>query len=149
LRNALFRLPARVDDRAVPWVTYTDPELAQVGLGEAAARQAHGKVEVLRWAFHEVDRAQAERETDGFAKAVLDRRGRILGASIVGAHAGEALQPWCLAIANGLGIKAMAGVIAPYPTFSEVNKRVASSYYTPKLFNERMRKVVRFLMRFA
>lgn len=149
LQNALFRLPAKVDDRAVPWVTYTDPELAQVGLAEPAARQRHGRIEVLRWSFHEVDRAQAERETDGFAKAILDRRGRILGASIVGAHAGEALQPWCLAIANGLGIKAMAGVIAPYPTFSEINKRVAASHFTPKLFNDRVRRIVRLLMRFA
>jgi pyruvate/2-oxoglutarate dehydrogenase complex dihydrolipoamide dehydrogenase (E3) component len=149
LRNVLFRLPARVDDRAVPWVTYTDPELAQVGLTEAAARQAHGTIDVLRWSFHEVDRAQAERETDGFAKAILDRRGHILGASIVGPHAGEALQPWALAIANRLGIKAMAGMIAPYPTFSEINKRVAGSYYTPKLFTDRVRKIVRFLMRFA
>ncbi len=149
LRNALFRLPAKVDDRAVPWVTYTDPELAQVGLTEATARQRHGRIEVLRWSFHEVDRAQAERETDGFAKAIVDRRGRILGASIVGAHAGEALQPWCLAIANGLGIKAMAGMIAPYPTFGEINKRVASSHYAPKLFNERVRRIVQLLMRFA
>jgi len=147
LRNALFRLPAKVDDRAMPWVTYTDPELAAVGLSEAAARQAHGKVTVLRWPFHENDRAQAERQTDGFAKLVLDRAGRILGAGIVGAHAGELLQPWCLAIANNLKIGAMAGVIAPYPTLGEINKRVAGSYYAPKLFNDRTRRIVRLLLR--
>jgi len=147
LRNALFRLPAKVDDRAMPWVTFTDPELAQVGLGEAEARRAHGKVTVLRWPFHDNDRAQAERTTEGFAKAVLDGSGRILGAAIVGPHAGELLQPWCLAIANGLRIGALAGLVAPYPTLGEINKRLAGSYYTPKLFNERTRKIVRFLLR--
>jgi pyruvate/2-oxoglutarate dehydrogenase complex dihydrolipoamide dehydrogenase (E3) component len=147
LRNALFRLPAKVDDRAMPWVTYTDPELAQVGLTEAAARERHGQVTALRWPFHDNDRAQAERRTDGFAKVVLDKAGRILGASIVGANAGEVVQPWCLAIANGMKIGAMAGLVAPYPTLGEINKRVAGSYFTPKLFNERTRKIVRFLLR--
>lgn len=147
LRNALFRLPAKVDDRAMPWVTYTDPELAQVGLTEAAARAQHGQVTALRWPFHDNDRAQAERRTEGFAKVVLDKAGRILGASIVGANAGEVVQPWCLAIANGMKISAMAGLVAPYPTLGEINKRVAGSYFTPKLFNERTRKIVRFLLR--
>jgi len=149
LRNILFRLPAKVDDRAVPWVTYSDPELAQVGLGEAEARARHGSVTVLRWPFHDNDRAQAERDTRGFAKAMIDRRGRILGASIVGAHAGELLQPWCLAIAKGMRIGAMAGLVVPYPTLGEVNKRLAGSYYTPKLFSDRTRGIVRFLLRFA
>ncbi len=147
LRNALFRLPAKVDDRAMPWVTYTDPELAQVGLTEAAARERHGHVTALRWPFHDNDRAQAERRTEGFAKVVLDKAGRILGASIVGAHAGELAQPWVLAISNGIKIGAMAGTIAPYPTLGEINKRVAGSYFTPKLFNDRTRKIVRFLLR--
>ncbi|MCC7046139.1 MAG: FAD-dependent oxidoreductase [Alphaproteobacteria bacterium] len=147
LRNALFRWPAKVDDRAMPWVTYTDPELAQVGMSEAAARALHGKPIVLRWPFHENDRAQAERTTEGFAKVVLDRRGRILGASIVGPHAGELLQPWCLAIAKGMNIGAMAGLVVPYPTLGEVNKRLAGSWYAPKLFSDTTRRIVRFLMR--
>ncbi|MCC6470529.1 MAG: FAD-dependent oxidoreductase [Alphaproteobacteria bacterium] len=147
LRNALFRLPAKVDDRAMPWVTYTDPELAQVGMGEAAARELYGKPIVLRWPFHENDRARAERTTEGFAKVVLDRAGRILGAAIVGPRAGELLQPWCLAIAKGMKIGAMAGLIVPYPTLGEVNKRLAGSYYAPKLFSDATRRIVRFLMR--
>jgi pyruvate/2-oxoglutarate dehydrogenase complex dihydrolipoamide dehydrogenase (E3) component len=149
IKNALFRLPAKVDDRAVPWVTYTDPELAHVGLTEARAKERGIEVHVLRWDFKDNDRAQAERETAGFAKALVDRRGRIHGATIVGERAGELIQPWVLAIANGIKIGALAQFIAPYPTFGEASKRAAGAYYTPKLFSERTRKLVRLLMRFS
>ncbi len=148
IRNALFRLPAKVDYTALPWVTYTDPELAQVGLTEAQARAEHGDdVVVLRWPYHENDRAQTERETHGLLKAVTTRSGRILGASILGAQAGELIQVWVLAIGQGLNIKALAGMIVPYPTLGEVSKRAAGSFFTPKLFGERTRRLVRVLAR--
>ncbi len=149
IRHALFRLPARVDLRRVPWVTYSDPELAQVGLTEAAARAAGHDARVLRWPFAENDRAQTERATAGLVKAVVAPGGRILGASIVGRHAGELIQPWQLAIANGLKIGALATMIAPYPTLGEASKRAAGSFYTPKLFTKRTRRLVRFLRRFG
>jgi pyruvate/2-oxoglutarate dehydrogenase complex dihydrolipoamide dehydrogenase (E3) component len=149
IKNALFKLPAKVDDRAVPWVTYTEPELAQVGLTEDLAKEQGVAVQALRWSFAENDRAQAERATAGFAKALVDRRGRIRGATIVGERAGELIQPWVLAMSAGIKIGAMAQFIAPYPTLGEVSKRAAGSYYTPKLFSERTRKLVRFLMRFG
>src|SRR5205085_6727406 len=83
IRNALFRLPAKVDYRALPWVTYTDPELAHVGLAEAAARAQHGDdIAILRSSFHENDRAQTERTTHGLVKVVTRRNGRILGATV-------------------------------------------------------------------
>ncbi len=145
IQNALFRLPAKVDYRALPWVTYTDPELAHVGQTEAMAKQAGFAHEVLRWPFAENDRAQAERRTEGLIKVVVGRRGRILGASIAGAHAGELILPWVLAIRAGLPIKAMAQVIAPYPTLSEVSKRAAGSYYKDRLFSPRTRWLVRLL----
>ncbi|MGE4012274.1 MAG: NAD(P)/FAD-dependent oxidoreductase, partial [Alphaproteobacteria bacterium] len=110
IRNALFRLPAKVDYRAVPWVTYTDPQLAQVGLNESDAKTQHGEISVLRWPYRENDRAQAERTTDGFVKVLTTRRGHILGATSVGADAGDLLLPWALAIQNKLKIGAMAGV---------------------------------------
>lgn len=147
IRNTLFRWPAKADMRAVPWVTYTDPELAHVGLrADEAEAQGH-KASVVSLPFAEIDRARAERETDGFAKVVVDRRGRILGATIVGRGAGELILPWVLAIGQGLRIGAMAGVIAPYPTLSEVSKRAAGAYYTPKLFGEGTRRIVRLLQR--
>jgi len=145
LKNALFRLPAKVDDRAVPWVTYTDPELAHVGLSEAAARERHGDIRILRWPFAENDRARCERQADGLVKVVTTPRGRVLGASIVGAHAGELIQPWVLALSQKLGVGAVARMIAPYPTLGEASKRAAGSFYTAKLFSERTRWLVRLL----
>ncbi|HJT06210.1 MAG TPA: FAD-dependent oxidoreductase [Stellaceae bacterium] len=150
IRNALFRLPAKVDYRALPWVTYTDPELAQTGMTESQAMTAHpGDVMVLRWPFHENDRAQAERETHGLVKVLARRNGRVLGASMIGAHAGELIQPWGVAISGGVKLSTMAGFIAPYPTLAEVNKRAAGSFFTPKLFSERTRRLVRLLARFG
>jgi len=149
VRNALFRLPAKLDERAVPWVTYSDPELAQVGLTEAAARKLQGSVRILRWAFAENDRARTERRCCGFAKVITTRRGRILGATIVGPHAGELILPWSLAITRGLGAAAVAGLIAPYPTLSEISKSVAGSFFTPTLFSERTKRLVRLLARFG
>ncbi|WP_156150722.1 NAD(P)/FAD-dependent oxidoreductase [Hyphomicrobium sp. 99] len=146
LKNALFRLPAKTSAGDLPWVTYTDPELAQVGLTESSARQVHGdSVRVLRAEFSQNDRARAEGTTYGFLKAVVSKRGKILGATIVGPHAGELLLPWALAIAQGNKIGVMAGLTVPYPTLSEITKRAAGSYFTPALFSPRIRRLVRFL----
>lgn len=149
IRNALFRLPAKVDYRAVPWVTYTAPELAQVGLTEEAARKAHGEITVLRASFAENDRAQAEAETAGQLKVMTTKKGVVVGASMVGEKAGDLIQSWCLPIAKGMKIKDIAGLILPYPTLGEINKRAAGSYYTPSLFSDRTRGIVRFLLSFG
>ncbi|MFX5351215.1 pyridine nucleotide-disulfide oxidoreductase, partial [Acinetobacter baumannii] len=94
------------------------------------ARAKHGDtIKVLRADFSGNDRAQAEAETDGFLKAIVDKRGRILGATIVGPHAGELILPWVLAISQSLKVGAIASIIAPYPTLSEISKRAAGSYY--------------------
>ncbi len=149
IRNALFRLPAKADHSTVPWVTYTDPELAQVGLTETLAKERHGPIRVLRQPFSDNDRARAELKTEGMVKAVTTPKGAILGVGIAGPQAGELIQPWVLAMSAKLKIGAMAGMIAPYPTLGEINKRVAGSFYTPSLFSERTRKAVRFLSRFG
>ena len=145
IRRALFRLPAKATGRIVPWVTFTDPELAHVGLLESDARVRFGKVRVLRWSYHENDRAQAERETAGHIKVVTGRKGDILGVTIVGAHAGELIQMWTLAITRKLNIKAMTDWISPYPTYSEINKRVAFRYYASAPSNPLVRKVISLL----
>ncbi len=148
IRNALFRLPAKVDERALPWVTYTAPELAQVGLTEAQARARHGDdIAILCAPFAENDRAQAERTTAGLVKVVARRNGRVLGASILGESAGELIQFWGLAIAAGIRLSRVARMIAPYPTLGEASKRAAASFYAPRLFAPRTRRLVRLLAR--
>jgi pyruvate/2-oxoglutarate dehydrogenase complex dihydrolipoamide dehydrogenase (E3) component len=148
IRGALFRAPAKLDPAIVPWATYSDPELAQVGLGEREARQKHGDgIRVLRWSFAENDRAHTERATEGLVKAITNARGRILGATIVGPQAGELIQPWCLAISRRLKISALASFVPPYPTLGEAGKRAAGSYFTETLFGPRTQRLVRFLSR--
>ena len=149
IRNALFRLPAKVDYRAVPWVTFTEPELANVGMTEAEAQKSGETLRILRWPFHENDRAQTERETEGLVKIIATKGGRVLGAGIVGAQAGELIQLWSLVIAKRLKLGDVANLILPYPTLGEVNKRAAGSFFTAKLFSPLTRKVVRFLARFG
>jgi pyruvate/2-oxoglutarate dehydrogenase complex dihydrolipoamide dehydrogenase (E3) component len=147
IRNALFRLPVRVDERAIPTVTFSDPELAQVGLTEAEARQQGLAFNVLRWPYHENDRARAERETAGHIKAIVTRRGRIVGAAIVGAQAGELIATWALAISEKLTIRAFAELTVAYPTLAEIGKRAAISSYSRSLTNPLLRRIISWLRR--
>jgi pyruvate/2-oxoglutarate dehydrogenase complex dihydrolipoamide dehydrogenase (E3) component len=149
IRSALFRLPVRFDARAVPWVTYSDPELAQVGLTEQAAREANAEVVVEHQPFTGNDRARAERHDGGFLKIIADRRGRVLGVTIVGVQAGELLAPWTLAVARKMKLSAMAGAILPYPTLSELGKRAAGQFYAARLFSPPVRRLVRILRWFG
>ena len=146
IRNVLFRLRARADETIVPRVTYTDPELAHVGLTEA---QAGRRIRVLRWPYHENDRAQAERETRGHIKVVTSERGRVLGATIVGAHAGELIVPWTLAVTQRLNIRALAEMVVPYPTLAEIGKRAAITYFAGSLTNPFVRRIIMALRRFG
>ncbi len=149
IRNALFRLPVKVNNGAIPWVTYTEPELAQTGMTEAQARARHYPIRVLRWPYHDNDRAQAERETHGHIKVITYKDGKILGATIVGAQAGELIAMWTLAIAQGLNIRAMTGIVLPYPTLSEIGKRAAIDYFTPSLTSPWVRRIIAWLRIFG
>ncbi len=150
IRNALFRLPVRVSNDAIPWVTYTEPELAQAGLTEAQARARGIKnIRILRWPYHDNDRAQAERETHGHIKVVTDKKGKILGATIVGAQAGELVATWILAISQGMNIRALTGVVLPYPTLSEIGKRAAIDFFVPRLTRPLLRRIIAWLRIFG
>jgi pyruvate/2-oxoglutarate dehydrogenase complex dihydrolipoamide dehydrogenase (E3) component len=130
-------------------VTFTDPELAHVGLTEMQARQRYKSIRVLRAAFHDNDRAVTERETHGHVKIVTAKGGKILGATIVGVEAGELIAPWSLAVTNGMNIRAMAGVVLPYPTRAEAGKRAAIEFFAPSLRSPWLRRVVAFLRKFG
>ncbi|MEP6565404.1 MAG: FAD-dependent oxidoreductase [Mesorhizobium sp.] len=147
VRNALFWLPAKVDYRALPWVTYLDPEIAHVGLTEEEARKTTHSVETLSLPYSQNDRAQTEGRVEGMIKLILGGRGKVLGVTIVGPHAGEAISVWGLVISKRLPLSAVAGMIMPYPTLSEISKRAAGAYYSTRLFSDRVRAVVRFIQR--
>jgi pyruvate/2-oxoglutarate dehydrogenase complex dihydrolipoamide dehydrogenase (E3) component len=149
VRSAVFRLPTKVNYNLMSWVTYTDPELAQAGLTEAAARRRRRSIRILRWPYHENDRAQAERETKGYIKVVTTKRGRILGATIVGTGAGEMSATWALAVARHLNIRVLVGTVIPYPTLAEIGKRAALTYLTPRLTSPMLRRIIGALRRFG
>ncbi|MBU6444006.1 MAG: FAD-dependent oxidoreductase [Alphaproteobacteria bacterium] len=150
IRNTLFRLPARTDYRALPWVTYCDPELAHVGLTEAEARARYGNdVRTVTAPFKANDRAQAERDTAGAIKVITRANGMVLGASIVGRGAGELLPVWSMAITRRLKLSTLTGLIFPYPTRSEISKAAASAFYSPKLFSRWPRRLVRLILRMS
>jgi pyruvate/2-oxoglutarate dehydrogenase complex dihydrolipoamide dehydrogenase (E3) component len=125
LRQTLFRMSWAKPSPVIPWCTYTDPELARVGLSETEARTHGIEHRVYRFPFDDVDRARAEGETEGFAKLVTDRRGRLLGAAIVGAHAGELIAECVLAIGNRMKVDDLSAAIHPYPTRSQIARRAA------------------------
>ena len=148
VRTLLFgwNFKARTDH--IPWATYTDPELAQVGLTEAQARKRHGTaVEVVQSDFAHNDRLITERQAKGLIK-VMVVRGKPVGATIVGPMAGELIAMWAMAIANKMKMSAIANTVLPYPTISEVNKRAAGAYFSPKLFeSDTVKTVVRLIQR--
>ncbi|RED12131.1 dihydrolipoyl dehydrogenase family protein [Pontivivens insulae] len=149
IKSILFGLPSKQRTDHIPWATYTDPEIAQIGLTEAQAKKKHGRdVEVLRFKFDQNDRAHAERRTEGLIK-VMVYKGKPVGASVVGMRAGELIQPYALAIANGLKISALTNMVSPYPTMTEVTKRAAGQYYAPRLFeSDRVKKIVGFVQKY-
>jgi len=146
VRRALFRLPARLDYTGLPRVTYTDPELAQVGPTEAEARAAGHAVETLCWPLTQNDRAVTEGDTAGLVKLVVAGN-RVLGAGILAPHAGEMIGTWTLAITQRIKLSALAGMIVPYPTRSEAGKRAAGTHFTPRLFAPKPRLAARLLAR--
>ncbi|MEN9855314.1 MAG: hypothetical protein RLZZ157_440 [Pseudomonadota bacterium] len=148
VRNALFGAPAHASVAYMPAVAYCDPELAQIGLTEQAAQAKFGDaITIARASFEDNDRAQTQHATTGFCKLIIGKGGALLGATIVGEGAGEAIQLVGLAIANKLKVRALTSLIAPYPTRSEIVKRAAGAYFTPTLFSPKTQKLVQFLSR--
>jgi pyruvate/2-oxoglutarate dehydrogenase complex dihydrolipoamide dehydrogenase (E3) component len=149
IRQLCFKLFwAKTDYSALPWVTYSDPELAQVGLTESQARKKHGdKVKTVEARFDGNDRAISARKTTGQIRVITDHKGRILGASIVGPDAGELISLWALTIGSKQKISAIAGMIVPYPTMTEISKRAAGAWYTPRLFSDKTKRIVGLLQK--
>jgi pyruvate/2-oxoglutarate dehydrogenase complex dihydrolipoamide dehydrogenase (E3) component len=148
VRSILFKLPVRERRNIVPRVTFTEPELAHIGLTEAEATKAYRSIRVLRWPYAENDRARTEHRTHGHIKVIASPRGRILGVSIVGAQAGELIGVWALALSKNLTLRDMASYVAPYPTLGEIGKRAAVAYFTPMARKPLVRRLVNLLRKF-
>ena len=147
VRNALFPFKSKADYRVVPWCIFTDPEVARVGLTEAEARERFGDVKVYRYNFEDLDRALCDGEAVGLTKLVCTRKGRILGAHILGPQAGDLIQEVALAMRKGLPVGALSQTIHVYPTLSEVVRRTADQYYREKLLSGPFKGLLRLLMR--
>lgn len=149
IRGILFRKKAVPDNNIIPWATYTDPEMAHVGMDEYSAKEKFGEIRVLRWPYHENDRALAERKTTGMIKLVANKKGKILGASIAGHNAGEMINIWALALSKKMSLRDVTAYIPPYPTMSEIGKRAAVTYYAPLTRKPFVRSLIRFLQKFG
>lgn len=144
ISNAIFHLPKKANYSFLPWCTYTDPELASIGMNEKRARAAGIEHSVWTEAFKDNDRSLAEGEKVGKIKLILDRNEKPLGVQILGPRAGELLGEW-VAVFNGtVKLSTLATAVHPYPTLSEINKRVAGTFFSPKIFSDRVRKGLKF-----
>ena len=142
--NAIFHFPRKVDYTFLPWCTYTDPELASIGMNEKRAKEAGIEHLIYTEAFRDNDRSLAEGERVGKIKLVLDKKEKPIGVQILGPQAGELLSEWVAVFGGKMKLSTLASAVHPYPTLGEINKRVASSYFSPKIFSERVRKGLKF-----
>ena len=145
ISNAVFRLPRKADYKWLPHCTYTDPELASVGMNEERAKAAGIEYSVRREWFSGNDRALAEGEEEGCLKLLLDKKGRPVGVQICGAHAGELSGEWVAALNGKVGLTDLAGAVHPYPTLTEITKRIGGSVLSEKLFSDTVRKTLHFI----
>jgi pyruvate/2-oxoglutarate dehydrogenase complex dihydrolipoamide dehydrogenase (E3) component len=144
LTNAILHLPRKVDYTFLPWCTYTDPELASIGMNETVAKEAGLKYSIWTEEFRMNDRALAEGEGLGRIKLVLDEKDKPLGVQILGLHAGELIGEWVAALNGGVKLSALAGAVHPYPTLGEINKRVVGNYFSGKIFSDKVKSTLQF-----
>ncbi len=149
VKNALFRLALKAEHAAMPWVTCTDPELAHVGLTEEAARARYGRLTIVRYPYSANPRAVAERRTGGLLKVIASKDGKILGAGIAGAEAGEVIQMWSLAMQKGISLRGMSSIVSPSPTLAAINKRAAEEFLVPSGQSPLLRRIIGILAKFG
>ncbi len=148
VRRLALRVGGSMNYRNVPWVTYTDPELASIGYNERSAAEAGIACDVIRQPLDSNDRATAEGEPGGVMKILLDKRGRVIGTQIVALHASDLLLPSLFAVGEDWKVSKLMGPIYPYPSLGEVHKKAVSGFMAPRLFNKRTRRILRFLFRY-
>ena len=145
LTNAILHLPRKADYNKIGWCTYTDPEVASIGFNEKRARREGLEYRMIEEFFAENDRALAEGEPLGKIKILLDKNDKLLGCQIIGAHAGELIHEWIIAVNGGVKLSTMAGAVHLYPTLSEISKRVSGRVFADKIFSDRTKSILKFL----
>lgn len=148
LTNAILRLPRKADYSKIGWCTYTDPEIASIGYNEKRAKKEGLEYRVWEEQYAENDRAQAEGKTKGKIKLLVSPGGKLLGCQIIGAHAGELIHEWVIAVSGGVKLSTIAGSVHIYPTISEISKRVAGKIFAEKIFSERTKSILKFILSF-
>jgi pyruvate/2-oxoglutarate dehydrogenase complex dihydrolipoamide dehydrogenase (E3) component len=148
LSNAILHLPKKADYTYMPWCTYTDPELASIGMNEKRAKEAGIDYSVWTEQFKANDRSLAEGEEVGNIKMILDEKGKPIGVQILGPQAGELLSEWIAVMNGGVKLSAMASAVHTYPTLAEINKRVVGNYFSGKIFSEKVKKTLKFFFHF-
>jgi pyruvate/2-oxoglutarate dehydrogenase complex dihydrolipoamide dehydrogenase (E3) component len=146
--NAVFHLPRKTNYTWLPWCTYTDPELASIGMNEKTARKSGITPKVLLEQFSANDRSLAENQTEGRIKLLLDQKDNPIGVQIFGPRAGDLISEWVAVLNSGAKLSTIAGAIHPYPTLGEINKKMAGDLYSPKIFSEPIRKGLKFFFHF-
>ncbi|MGA1869901.1 MAG: dihydrolipoyl dehydrogenase family protein [bacterium] len=144
LSNAIFHLPRKVNYRYVPWCTYTDPELAHIGMNEKTAQAAGIQYSLWQEEFKNNDRSIAEGETKGLVKMLLDEKEKPVGIQILGPHAGELMSEWVACMNGKVSLPTLAAAIHPYPTLGEINKRIAGNFLSTKIFSDKIKKGLKF-----
>jgi len=142
--NAIFHLPRRANYTFLPWCTYTDPELASIGMNEKRAREAGMEYSIWTEPFKSNDRSLAQGEQAGKIKLLLDKSEKPLGVQILGPQAGELVSEWVAVLNGKVKLSTLATAVHPYPTLGEINKRVAGTLLSQKVFSERVRKGLKF-----
>ena len=142
--NAVFRLPRKADYTYLPWCTFTDPPLGNIGMNETMAREAGIDYKVWIEEFKDNDRSVAEGEKIGKIKMLLNEKEKPIGVQILGAHAGDLLAEWVAVLNGKVKLATLASAVHPYPTIGEINKRVAGKFFSPKIFSEKVQKGLKF-----
>ncbi len=142
--NAIFRLPRKVDYTFLPWCTYTDPPLGSIGMNEGSAGKAGINYDVWTEEFKDNDRSLAEGESIGRIKMILNEKEKPIGVQILGPHAGDLLAEWVAVLNGKVKLSTLAAAVHPYPTIGEINKKVAGTFFSPKIFSEKVQKGLKF-----
>ncbi|MBM4145791.1 MAG: mercuric reductase [Nitrospira sp.] len=145
LSNAILHLPRKVDYTYLPWCTYTDPELASIGMNEKRAAAAGISYSVWTEEFRTNDRSLAEGEETGKIKLLLDEKEKPIGIQILGPRAGELISEWVAVMNGGIKLSTLAASIHPYPTLGEINKKVVGTFFSKKIFSEKVKWALKFL----